>query len=402
MLSGAFLYYVGLMATGIAPMGSLDTVMVGMGVAGIGFGAMLTAAFSVAAAIESTGARAAAVVLLLMAPIAARILVGMAFAAGPPAFLFGGATAVGLAVLAVRVSGPTTRSVLAPSGRPRPISTAAGWSFFSAVVLATGAMLAVAGADPSRLSASLFGGPLGLGGLDTIDGARAALFAIGIVLMLVGAAPLLAGADRLVRAAVGGLLLVSVAGAGIAAALARATTAGRMPDGTSVLMGAVLAVGGGLGLATGGMLVARGRELRVPALVGSAILTAACAIGWVILVGERPAPGDVAPTVLIGTAGLALGLAASALRLALTDVEPHRRGLAAGAGVVAAVIGSVLGGMIGAGEGLNTLGSESGAGAIGLVGFVIGGAAAIAVAAALPRAGHPGLRDADPRSQTPQ
>jgi hypothetical protein len=143
----------------------------------------------------------------------------------------------------------------------------------------------------------------------------------------------------------------------------------------------------------------------VPALLGSATLTAACAIGWVILLGERPEPGAVIPIVLIGTVGLALGLAASALRLALTDVQPPQRGLAAGAGVVAAVIGSALGGLIGAGEGLLALGGESRGVAIGLVGFVIAAAAAVALAAALPRAAHPGLIGPyveDRVSQTPQ
>jgi hypothetical protein len=273
------------------------------------------------------------------------------------------------------------------------------------VVLAIGAMLAVAGADPSRLSASLIAGTLGMGGFDTIDLTRAALFAIGTALLLVGAAVLLAGADRTVRIAVPGLLLVGVSGAGIAAALTQATTAGRMPDGTWVLIGAASLVGGGLGLAIGGMLLARGGGRRPPAIIGSATLTAACALGWVTLLGQRPEPGDVTSIILIGTAGLALGLAASALRLALTEVDPRQRGLAAGAGVVAAVIGSALGGLIGAGEGLNTLGGEPRGVAIGLVGFIIVAAAAVAVVAALPGGGRPGrgnLPEGDRLSQAPQ
>jgi hypothetical protein len=402
MLSGAVLYYVGLMATGIAPMGSLGTVMAGMGVAGIGFGGMLTAAFSVAAAIDSSRARAAAIALLLGAPILARALVGSAFAAGPPAFLVGGAVVVGLAVIAVRLSNPLVRPVPAESDRHERAPRLAGSSALAAVVLPLGAMLAVAGADPSRLSASLFAGPFGMGGLDTIDASRATLFAIGIALVVVGTAALLAGAGRTMRTAVPGLFLVGVSGSGIAAALGRATTAGRIPDGSTVLIGVATAVGGGLGLAIGGMIIARDREPRLPALTGSAIITGSCAVGWLILLGERPDAGAIAPILVIGIAGLALGVAAAGLRFALTDVHAAQRGLAAGAGVVAAVIGSALGGLIGAGEGLSTMEGSSRGVAIGLVGFVIAAAAATAVTAGLPRVGHrdlPGSYGEDRLSQ---
>ena len=402
MLSGAFLYYVGLMVTGIAPMGSLGTVMAGMGAAGIGFGGMLTAAFSVSAAIDSSRARAVAIVLLLGAPIVARALVGTAFGAGPSAFLVGGAVVVGLAVIAVRLADPTVRS---ESDRHEPAPKFAGSSALAVVMLPIGAMLAVAGADPSRLSASLFAGPLGMGGFDTIDASRAVLFAIGIALLVGGTAALLAGADRTIRTAVPGLFLVGLSGAGIAAALSRATTAGRVPDGSTVLIGAAMAVGGGLGLAIGGMLIARGREPRMPALTGSAITAGSCAIGWLILLGERPDAGAIAPILVIGVASLALGVAAAALRYALADVHVTQRGLAAGAGVVAAVIGSALGGLIGAGEGLSTIDGESRGVAIGLVGLVIAAAVATAVAAALPRTRHrgpAGSSGGDRLSQTPR
>lgn len=385
-LSGAFLYYVGLMATGVAPMGSLGTVMAGLGVAGVGFGAMLTAAFAVAAALDSQKARAGGLVLLLAAPIGTRVVVGAAFAAGPPALLVGAAAVVGLAVIAVRLGGNVPLAAVVPGGRSLATPGRAAVSVASVVVLAVGALLAVAGADPSRLSASLFAGPLGLSGLETIDAARAVLLAIGMGLLLLGATGTLAGGGHTVRNAVLGLLLVGFAAAGIAAAVTQATTAGRLPDGTSVLIGASAAVGAGLGLATGWMLLVRGRGPRTPAIIGSTILAATCAIGWVTLLGERPAPGAVSSIVLVGTAAAGLGLAASALRFVLAEVEPHHRGLAAGAGAAAAVIASVLGGMVGGAEALNTLGGESRAVAIGLAGLLVAAAAAVAVAAILPRA----------------
>ena len=69
--------------------------------------------------------------------------------------------------------------------------------------------------------------------------------------------------------------------------------------------------------------------------------------------------------------------------------------------VTGAVIG-VLGGMIGAAEGLSTLGGEPRGVALGLVGFVIAAAAAVAVAAALPggKRDNPGIPEQDRLSQT--
>ena len=384
LLVGAFLFYAGLMTTGIAPMGSLVTVVAGMGLAGIGFGSMLTAAFAAAAEVGEPRARVTAVVLLLAAPVAARIAVGTTFAAGPTAFIIGGVAVVGLALAATHLGGALPRRVVA--GDPPQPATSVGRVAFSALVLAFGAMLAVAGADPSRLSATLIAGTLGMGGFDAIDTVRAALFTLGIVLLAVGAVPQLAAGGRVVRIAAPGLLLVGFAGSGIAAALSLALTAGRMPDGTSALIGAATAVGAGVGFVTASMLIGGRRDRRVPAVIGGATLTLACVLGWLTLLGHRPEPGDMMPIVLVGGAGPAMWLAAAALRVALAEVRAPQRGLAAGSGVAAAVIGTTLGGMIGAAEGLSTLGSDPRGIPVGLVGFMIAGAAAVALTAALPRA----------------
>lgn len=404
MLAGAYLYYVGLMATGIAPMGSLGTVVAGMGVAGAGFGAMLTAAFAMAATVDGRRRRVTAIVLLLAAPIVARAAVGTAFGAGPVALVVGGATVVGLAVVVVRVTGPTTRRITASDDPPDALKSAAATAV-SGIVLAIGAVLAVAGADPSRLSASLIAGIVGMGGFDTIDTVRPVLFAIGLALLLTGAAGLLARGDRTVRVAVPGLLLAGIAGSGMAAALTQASIAGRLPDATAALMAAATTIGGLLGLALGGTLLARGGDRRGPAIIGTACLAAVCALGWLTLLGQRPEPGAIVPIVLVGAGALALGLVASVLRVALAEVDPRRLGLAAGAGVVAAVLGSSLGGLLGAGEGLNTLDGEGRGVAIGLIGFVVAAAAAIALVAALPRgAAHEpvGVAEEDRLSQPPR
>lgn len=403
-LFGAFLYYVGLMATGLAPMGSLATVVAGMGTAGVGFGAMSTAAFSAAAAIEAPRARVTSIVLLLAAPTAARIVVGTAFAAGPPAFIVGGAAIVGLALAAVHRFGRMPERVISPSAAPERVGRSVGLAALAVPALGVGAILALAGADPSRLSASLIAGTLGMGGFETVDVARAVLFGAGMALLMLGGAALLAATGRVVRVAVPAVLLVGFAGSGVAAALTRAMTAGRIPDGTWALIGVATVGGGGLGLVIGGMLIARGREARVPAVFGSVVLTLVCALCWVMLQGSRPEPGDVMPIVLIAIGGLGAGLAASALRLALTDVQVYERGRAAGAGAVAAVMGSALGGFIGAGEAMITLGEPQGV-TIGLVSFVIAAAAVSIVAPALPRVSHPASRgnaDWDSVSRTSQ
>ncbi|HSI99802.1 MAG TPA: hypothetical protein VLA59_05400 [Patescibacteria group bacterium] len=405
LFAGAYLYYLGLMTTGIAPMGSLGTVVAGMGIAGAGFGAMLTAAFSAAASIAASRSRVSAILLLLAAPIVARTLVGTAFGAGPAALLVGGAAVVGLAVVAARVADPSSRRVATSDGPPDATRMPAGAAALSGLVLAIGTVFAVAGADPSRLSASLLAGSIGMGGFDTIDTVRPVLFAIGLVLLLAGAVPMLARADRTLRVAVPALLLAAISGSGMMAALTQALTAGRLPDLATVLIGAATAIGGLLGLALGGVLLARGRDRRRPAIIGAAALAVVCALGWLTLLGERPEPGAILPVVLIGAGALALGLVASALRLALAEVEPRQLGLAAGAGVVAAVLGSALGGLIGAGEGLATMDGEARGAAMGLIGFVVAAAAALAVAAALPRApadGPGGTAEDDRLSQSPR
>src|SRR5690606_21228734 len=134
-------------------------------------------------------------------------------------------------------------------------------------------------ADPSRLSASLIAGTVGMGGFDTIDTVRPVLFAIGFALLLAGAVALLARADRTVRVAVPGLLLAGIAGSGIAAALTQASIAGRLPDATAVLLAAATTVGGLLGLALASVLLARGPDRRRPAIIGGAALAAVCALG---------------------------------------------------------------------------------------------------------------------------
>lgn len=388
MLGGAYLFYVGLLATGMAPMGSLATVVAGMGVAGIGFGGMLTSAFANAATIDSPRTRVAAVALLLSAPIGARAAVGTAFAAGPPALLVGAITVVGLALVAVRLS-PSRRRDGASSEGGAPMARNVGPAVMSGVALAIGATLAIAGADPSRLSASLIAGTVGMGGFDTIDAARAVMFVFGVAGLLIGAAVLLARTGRRMRVAVPGLLLVGLAGTGVTAALTRALTAGRLPDAGGALIGVAAALGGLLGLALGVTLLARGRDRRLPAIIGSGILAVVCVLGWLALSGQRPEPGDVTPIALVGIAGVGLGLAATALRLVLTDVELHHRGIAAGAGVAAAVIGSALGGLLGAGEGMSNLGGASRGVPIGLIAFAAAATASVALAATLSRGGPP-------------
>lgn len=385
LLAGALLTYVGLLATGIAPMGSLGTIVAGMGIAGIGFGFLLTAAFADAAALERPRDRAMAVVLLLAVPIAARLAVGSAFAAGPTAFVVAGATVVGLAILAVRLVGPASVAHDAPGVEALPSPGALPRGMVAAAILGLGTLLSVAAADPSRLSASLLAGMVGGGGLESLDTVRIAMGAIGIALLLVGAAMLLAGAERVVRLAAAGLLLLGLAGSGVAASMTRALIGGRVPDGDAALLAAAGALAGVVGLAIGGTLATGRRGRGLPAVIGGATVAAASVLGCLTLLGPRPEPGSVVAILLVAIAGLGLGIAASALRLALTDVRPTRRGLAAAVGVAAATIGSALGGMVGAGEGVALVGGAPRGFAAGLVGLMIAAAAGTGAGSLLPR-----------------
>src|SRR5919108_3353004 len=82
LVLGAVLFAVGLIAALTAPMGALGWVVGGVGVAGSGFGLIVTTAFAVAASL-SRQHRPFAIMLLLIALLAARIATGAMMSAGP-------------------------------------------------------------------------------------------------------------------------------------------------------------------------------------------------------------------------------------------------------------------------------------------------------------------------------
>lgn len=380
-VTGALLCYAGLLVTGIAPMGSLATVVTGMGIAGIGFGVLLAAAFADAATLAVPRDRAMAMGLLLAAPIAARLVAGTAFILGPAAFVAAGATVVGLAILVVRLPDGATREH-APSGRASAAGSV-GRSVLAAAMLGLGTLLSVAAADPSRLSASLLVGIVGSTAIETLDAARAAMALIGVTLILAGAATLLSGGERVTRVAAPALALIAFAGAGMTAALTQALTAGRPPDGAAAVIGAIGTLAGLAGLALGGALAVGPRGPWFPLATGGATLVSTCAAGWLLLLGQRPEPATIAPILLVGLVAFAVGVAAVALRLALADVHPTRRGRAAGAGVAAVGVGAAVGGLLGAGEGVAVVTGAPGGAGIALVGFVLAAVAATVLSAPL-------------------
>ncbi len=355
-LVGALLYYIGLMTTGMSPMGALASVMAGMGLAGVGHGLLLTAAFSAAAHVDGRS-RVIAIAVLVAVPLMARAMVGSALAAGPAALVIGAGVVVALAAvfarssLAERGRGAAVAAAQLPSHGSGRAATLGG------AMLAVGLLLAIAGVEPSRLSAALVVGPFGAGSLGTLDAARLVMLGVGMALVLAGMATALGGrhATPHVWLPVAALALLVMAATGIGSAVTQAMTAGRLVEGAALLTAAVVPFAGVVGLTVAAASLARGVGPGGMAVAGSGLVVGGAALGLAVLTGQRPSTGDAAAVALIGLVGFGAALATTALRLALADVAPGARGLAAGAGVAAAGIGVSLGSMIGAGEGIAML-----------------------------------------------
>jgi hypothetical protein len=296
---------------------------------------------------------------------------------------------VALAVVAARIGGTLPdESLLGRDVEIKERRLSGPRTALAGVMLGAGALLAVAGVEPSRLSASLLIGALGAGAFGALDAARIAMFLVGGALVLGGMTVLLA--DHRVaggaRLAVPSVLLAAGAATGIASALVQATGAGRLLEGAAVLTGASGTIGGGLGLLVAALLIARAGGRLIVAVAGSVLLVLGAGLGLAVLSAQRPDVGDLRPVGLIGLVGFGGALVVTALRHRLADADPGARGLAASAGVAAAAIGASIGSMVGAGEGLQMLGGGVRGPGPGSIGLLVASLAVAALSAALPRA----------------
>jgi len=385
LLVGALLFYAGVLAVGLQPMGALTWVLVAQGMAGAGFGIVLTASFVGAAAIEAS-VRPIAILLLLLAPLAARSFIGVTYLGGPLALTVAGAVVVALSVLVARLAdagsaGSSARAHATSDEGRAPMSSRA--AVIGGLMVAVGILAALSGADPSRVSAMLLAGSIGMGRFELLDAMRAAMLVVGLVLVIGGAYVLLVRQwpDRQTLLAVPAMALAAFAGGGMLAVLSFAALTGAAVPGERTISAVSVAAtsASALGLALGAVLLARGSRPRVIATAGGLVLACATVVGLLALRGPIEQLTVLAPLAAIALVGLAGGITASALRLVLADAAAPQRGLAAAAGVIAASFGSMLGLMIGNGEGVRLVG-ERGAIPLGLLTLVVAAVAAAGVA----------------------
>jgi len=387
LLAGALLFYAGLFAVGLQPMGSLVWVIVAQGVAGAGFGIVLTASFTGAAAIAAS-VRPLAILVLLLAPLAARNVIGVTYLGGQLALTLVGATVVALSVFVARRAGigSAESSMNASDTNVGRHAASTGAAALGGLMVAVGILATLVGADPSRVSAALMIGTFGIG-FESLDGFRAGMLVGGLVVVFGASIILLRQRrDRQAFLAASAIALTTFAGAGMIAALNFVSpTAATVPGERTISLVSVAVMGGGvLGIALGAIWLARGGRTRVVATAGSLLLACAMLVGAAALQSPTTQLAPLAPLAVIVLIGLAGGVAATSLRLVLADVAAYQRGLAAAAGVVAASFGSVLGTMIGNGEGVSLVAGEPGPVSVGLLVFVAAALAAVVVARFVP------------------
>jgi hypothetical protein len=383
VLPGALLLTAGFLSVGIQPVGDLGWVLVPQAIAGVGFGAILTASFAAVAAMTASS-RPLWIAVLLLAAIAARSAIGVMYLGGTLALTLAAATVVGLSALAAWLAGgvsaerstaPRTASRLGNGGSPIWQGAVGG------LLVAIGVFASFVGADPSRVTAVLLAPFVDAGSLEMLDALRAGSLVGGLALVVAGGALLLVrrGVDRRTVAAVAAILLAAVAASGTIAALTfAAATDVAIPGERAIPLVAVAALtGSALGIVAGSVWLARRGRPRIVATSGGVVLACA-AVGGMVAVGA-PLPqltGLAALAALLTLLGFGGGMAACALRLVLADSAWHQRGLAAAAGVMAASFGSVLGSLIGNGEGVRFAADGAGPISVGLVLLPAAGAAA--------------------------
>jgi hypothetical protein len=387
LIAGAVVFAGGLIAAMTAPMGALGWVIAGLGVAGSGFGLILTAAFSTAAGVGLRG-RPIAIMLLLLALLAARVGTGAVVVAGPLVLTVAAAIVVAISVLLAGLSGlaRTNASVGPAAAGEARHRLSGGAALLGGLLLAAGVVGTLAGADTSRVSAFALAGSLGAGSLDVLDFVRTGMVVGGLAMVVGGSTVLF----RRLRPDTGlvwagpviGLAALTTAGMGTGLTLA--VTLGGTSSGREGAVVAGLAVigGSGFGLLLGGWWLARGGASHVVAIAGTLILLGGSALGLIALSGTASVPADVFVAAgVLGLSGFGGALVAVALRLVLAESAAHQRGLAAGAGVVAASFGSALGSLIGTGAATRWLTGDPNAIPTGVV--VLAAAAVGAVAAVL-------------------
>jgi hypothetical protein len=382
LVSGALLFYAGLIGIGHQPAHLLGWVVAVLAVAGAGLGMILTASLAVAA---DTGApdRPYAVALLLLASVAAALLVdNPAFLLGVPALVIVAGVVVAGSLAITRFAAPLP-AVEGGDGSALTLGSAVlGGGLIAAGVAAT-----LWGLEPSSISAVLVGQSVGMTGIGSLGAFRAGLVIFGVI-AIAGGCVLIGmrtrpGRSTLLAAAASGSAAFAAAGL---LAVSGFTMPVAPPDRFGGPIGELTAViFGAIGLFVGAWLLARGAgRRRAVALGGAALLVAVAAV---VLIGATwvAASGAVVPLIALAATAFGAALVAAALRVVLSETPIDERGMAVAAGVAAAALGAMAGLLVGAGEGIRLAITGEG---IGLASVALGVAAVLALglAALLPGA----------------
>ena len=330
--------------------GGMTWIAVAHALAGLCLGLLLTAAF-VRAMSSATPMRPVAMGLVLLAPVGARVGIGILDR--------GGLAALALAAAVMLVASRWMDATIADahSGDLRVGDWAvARRTAIGTLVAGFGVVATLAGADSSGIAAAMLGRPLGLASLDAIQIWRSALFVTGIALMAGGAALTKHTVlERSTSAAAAGVALVALAAAGSTALLVfSAPVAGFVPGERAIT---IVGLAGGGGTVVGIVLGTASGIARLPtpgtAVVGAVVLAGATTVTVMAVEGpNRGSVGTAGLAVLASAAGIGAGLTLTALWRAISEVPTDRRAIGAAIGVIGASLGTAFGTSIARGDAL--------------------------------------------------
>lgn len=308
--------------------------------AGLSLGLILTAAFALAAATHAA-IRPAAIGLVLIATVGARVAIGIPDRGGLPALA---GLSVAALVIAWRIGATTVDASTSDQSRTR--NGIAGTPIVGVLVAALGVLATLAGADSSGVAATMLGRPLALNSLDALVAWRSALLVAGLGLFVVGVGAITrhARVERSTLAAAAGVALVSLSAAGATALLVFSEPLSSITPGERAITAVGLAgvAGTTAGVVLGGAWSdGRWRRSR-RGLVAPVVMVGATTLA-IVAVHAPTNVGTPGLSTLAAAVGIGAGATLTALWLQLSAAGPGGPAIAMAFGVVAAALGSGLG-----------------------------------------------------------
>jgi hypothetical protein len=350
----------------------LGWIALAQALAGLALGWLMTAALlRTVPTLEAD--RPLALALVLLAPVVARGVTGWLERSG----LIGlSVAALATLVIAQRIDAQTPDRPARHGREARARVTPS--AVLGVLAVSAGLVAALAGVDPSRVLPTMLIGPFGALSLDAIDASRATFLVIGIVLLIAGAGIVATHVPLQPRltAAVLALALISLAASGAGTLLAAAAPAEGIMLGeravSLVTLVGLMGTGAGIALATLASIARRRPALT--AAIGATGLAIVSGISLVVLTADT---ANGAAAVLSAPLGLAGGLTAAALWLALLGAAPSLHAVAAAVGTAATTVGLALGPSVARAQDVGGAGGFGAGAASGAVVIAIASVAAL-------------------------